>query len=70
MQEYELRIYRSERIPTLVAMGSYLSDFAAVRAARTLCREGHAAEVWRDDVCIFAESPSTNITALSNLPAV
>jgi hypothetical protein len=59
MQEYELRIYKAERVATLVAMGSYLSDFAAVRAARKLCLDGQGAEVWRNDVCIFAEAPGT-----------
>jgi hypothetical protein len=57
MQEYEMRISKTEYIPSLVAKGCYLNDFAAVRAAQRLCGDGQSAEVWRGDVCIFADRP-------------
>ena len=69
MQQYELKIYRAEQVAALTAIGSYLSDYAAIRAARTLCREGQGAEVWRDDVCIFAEPPGTKLHPEAGQPA-
>lgn len=69
MRQYELKIYRAQHVTALTAIGSYLSDFAAIRAARTLCREGQGAEVWRDDVCIFAEPPGAKLHPEPRQPA-
>jgi hypothetical protein len=69
MQQYELKIYRAEHVAALTAIGGYLSDFAAIRAARALCRDGQGAEVWRGDVCIFAEPPGTKLHRQSGQPA-
>jgi len=42
---------------TLISYGSYLSDSGAIRAAKSLCRDGELAEVWRGDICVFSACP-------------
>jgi hypothetical protein len=47
---------------TLISHGSYLSDSGAIRAAKSLCRDGELAEVWRGDICVFSACPKTKVT--------
>ena len=61
MQHYESRIINPSGVVVLIAHGSHLSDSAAVRAARSLCRDGELAEVWRGDYCVYSEYPETKV---------
>ena len=58
MQEYESRIIRPNGAIVLIAHGSHLNDFGAIRAAQKLRREGELAEVWKGQRCVYSECPS------------
>jgi hypothetical protein len=47
VQHYESRIITPTGALTLISYGSFVSDFGAIRAAKSLCRDGELAEVWR-----------------------
>jgi len=61
MHDYEARIIGSNGNVSLIAASTQFSDFAAIRAARKLCRTGQSVEVWRDDVCVYSERPKMPI---------
>jgi hypothetical protein len=55
MHCYETKIiHRFGEIGLQVA-ADHLSDIAAIRAGRKLCREDECIEVWRGDVCVYSE---------------
>jgi len=51
MSEYEIRILKAPGSPTIIMVGTQLSDFVAVQIARKMAR-GRPFEVWRDLHCI------------------
>jgi hypothetical protein len=61
VQHYECRIITPSGAVTLISYGSFISDFGATRAAKSLCRDGELAEVWRGDLCVYSESPKTKV---------
>jgi hypothetical protein len=61
MQHYESRIITPTGAVTLISHGSHSSDSAAVRAVKSLCRDGEMAEVWRGDFCVYSECPETKV---------
>jgi hypothetical protein len=61
VQHYESRIITPTGAVTLISYGSFISDFGAIRAAKSLCRDGELAEVWRGDFCVYSECPETKI---------
>jgi hypothetical protein len=64
MQGYDIKILgRSGEVCLLVAE-NHSSDFAAIRAAKKLCRDGDTIEVWRDDGCIYSERPRKPIALI------
>ena len=56
MQDYETRLINKSGGLSLLVAGSHFSDAAAIHAARQLCKDGEAIEIWRGDVCIFSEA--------------
>jgi hypothetical protein len=61
MRCYETKIINRSGEVDLQVAANHLSDFAAIRAARRLCRECDCAEVWRGDVCVYSECPKKPI---------
>jgi hypothetical protein len=61
MQDYEIRIITQVGAVALISHGSHVSDSAAVRAVKSLCRNGEQAEVWRGDYCVYSECPETKV---------
>lgn len=57
MHSYETKIINRSGDIDLQVAADHLSDFAAIRAARKLCRDGEYIEVWRGDVCVYSERP-------------
>jgi hypothetical protein len=57
MKEYETKIIGHSGRVRLRDARQYLSEVAAVRAAKKLCGEGDYVEVWRGKVCVYNERP-------------
>lgn len=53
MDDYEIRITRSDCTPVYVACRQ-VSDHAAVRRAHASSEEGDEVEIWRGDMCVYA----------------
>ena len=56
MDNYEIRIVKKGRPITI--SGPHASDFAAIRRARALAKEGDEVEVWRDLNCVYSKTSS------------
>ena len=56
MQLYEIRILNGDFTTRTIVAQQYMSDHAAVRAARMFA-EPVLFEVWRGMTCIYASSP-------------
>ena len=52
MKQYEIRIIGLTGAIGLISHGSYLDDASAICTAKSLCRDGDRAEVWRGNVCV------------------
>jgi hypothetical protein len=61
MRHYEIRIITPAGAVALISHGSHADDSAAVRAVKSLCRNGEMAEVWRGDFCVYSECPETKV---------
>ena len=57
MQDYDIHVFNEAGKLSLNVSGSYVSDFAAVRAAEHLCKEHERVEVWSGSGCIFTSAP-------------
>jgi hypothetical protein len=57
MQEYETRIIDRTGALSLLVTDRHTSDFAAIRFALHLCKDGDKAEVWRGDERVYADAP-------------
>jgi hypothetical protein len=69
MHQYEIRIFRDRADSvSLMMTRSYFSNFAAIRAAQTMCGPGEICQVWRDDVCLFDDRSSPVMPIQSRLP--
>ena len=55
MNAYEIHILDEIQHTEITVHAAHVSDFAAVRSARTLAGN-HAVEVWRDVECIYREA--------------
>jgi hypothetical protein len=55
MQEYETRLTNGGTL-SLLAIERYFNDADAIDAAKTVRKNGEKIEIWRDDVCIYAET--------------
>lgn len=66
MRGYETKIISTAGTISLQISGGYASDFAAIRAAQKLCATGECAEVWRDDVCIYASERATEPAGMTS----
>jgi hypothetical protein len=61
MQEYETTL-TSHGALSLLTVERYFSDAAAIHAAKKLRKNNQEkVEVWRGDVCVYAETPRKNI---------
>ena len=56
MENYEIRIVRTGQAPVILA-GPQVSDFAAIRRAKSLAGDDAEVEVWRDMDCLYAQKP-------------
>jgi len=65
VHEYEIRIFKSQRSPSIIIAQMYLSDQGAIQAARRMAL-GRQFEVWRDMECItgFAQPPAAPKTEI------
>ena len=53
-----MRLANGRGALSLVAIETYFSDSAAIRAGKRLCKNGETIEVWRGDVCVYREAPA------------
>ena len=54
MEKYEIRLVRKEGGPVVYA-STYISDYAAVRGARSLAAAEDSIEIWRGMHCIYRD---------------
>ncbi len=59
MHEYEIRLLHADKSTDIVLVMMYLTDAAAIRAAKKIA-EARPFEVWRDLDCIHGTSAKTN----------
>jgi hypothetical protein len=57
MENYEIRILRSDGSPSLITERKYLNSAAAITGAKLLAN-GRRFEVWNDDYCVYDHSGS------------
>jgi hypothetical protein len=53
MDRYEIRIVKAGRLPFINEI-SQVSDYAAIRRACRLAKDGDTVEVWRGLECVYA----------------
>jgi hypothetical protein len=70
VRHYETRIITPMGMVTIISHGSHPDDSAAVRVAKSLCRDGEMAEVWRGDFCVYSEYPETKVALVWPLHSV
>jgi hypothetical protein len=54
MEKYEIRLVRKDGGPVVYA-STYVSDYAAMRGARTLAGAEDRIEIWRGMHCIYRD---------------
>lgn len=55
MQYYEIRLVRQDG-PTVLS-SRYVSDYAALRSARSMAMPEDSVEIWRGMECIYRDGP-------------
>lgn len=58
MNDYEIRIFKADGTPSLIAVESHMVDQAAIRSARMMA-DKNPYEVWRDVECIWRSGELT-----------
>jgi hypothetical protein len=61
MEKYEIRLVRKDGGPVVYA-STYISDYAAVRGARSLATAEDSIEIWRGMHCIYRDQFRTVTT--------
>jgi hypothetical protein len=61
MQEYEIRLSKRTGALSLLTVQSYSTDADAIHAARRMCKNGEAIEIWRGNVCVYSAAPRENV---------
>lgn len=54
MSSYEIRLSKPESPTPTVMRVRRISDFAAIRNARAVAKDGDTVEVWKGEDCIYA----------------
>jgi hypothetical protein len=66
MPNYEIRL-RKHHGGTCAYRANRVSDFAAIRTARSLAADGDAVEVWKEMDCIYSSHGASGLTFASPL---
>jgi hypothetical protein len=66
MPNYEIRL-RKQHGGTCAYRANRVSDFAAIRTARSIAADGDAVEVWKDMDCIYSSQGASDLTYASPL---
>lgn len=62
MCSYEIRLRKRQSQAEQTVHVRRVSDFAAIRNARQIAKDGDTIEVWRGDACIYADQQQTLVT--------
>lgn len=57
MENYEIRILKKGNHGPFIYACPHASDYAAIRRAQSLIREGDSVEVWRGLDCVYCTDP-------------
>jgi len=56
MSSYEIRLSKPQSSTPTIMRVRRVSDFAAIRNARAIARDGDTVEVWKGADCIYADT--------------